>query len=224
MTIVEKALERVKDGTVIGLGTGHAASDFVRLLGQHVRNGLDVRGIATSRATEALAREVGVPLLGLGAVEEIDATFDGADAVDPSLDLIKGLGGALLREKIVAVSSRELVIMIGHEKQTDRLGQGYCRVLPVEIVPFGLPLVRRRIEAMRLRSELRMKEGQPVPTDNDHYTLDVMIDHLDRPLIEVEPALRIIPGVVETGLFRGMAGTVLIQHEDGAVEVLDRPR
>ena len=97
MTIAEKALELVEDGSVIGLGTGHAASDFVRLLGQHVRRGLDVHGIATSRATEALAREVGVPLLGLGDVEGIDATFDGADAVDPSLDLIKGLGGALLR-------------------------------------------------------------------------------------------------------------------------------
>ena len=224
MTIAEKALERVKDGTVIGLGTGHAASDFVRLLGQHVRNGLDIRGIATSRATEALAREVGVPLLGLGAVEQIDATFDGADAVDPALDLIKGLGGALLREKIVAASSRELVIMVGIEKRTDRLGRGYCRVLPVEIVPFGLPLVRRRIESMGLRSELRMKDGQPIPTDNDHYTLDIEIEDLDRPLPELEPSLRIIPGVVETGLFRGMAGTVLIQHDDGSVEVLERPR
>ena len=224
MTIAEKALERVKDGMVIGLGTGHAASDFVRLLGQHVREGLDVRGIATSRATEALAREVGIPLLGLGAVEEIDATFDGADAVDPGLDLIKGLGGALLREKIVAVSSRELIIMVGVEKRTERLGHGYCRVLPVEIVPFGLPLVRRRIEALGLRSELRMKEGQPIPTDNDHYTLDIMLEDLERPLVEVEPTLRIIPGVVETGLFRGLAGLVLIQHDDGAVEVLERPR
>ena len=95
MTIAEKALEFVRDGSIIGLGTGHAASDFVRLLGQRVRGGLDVHGVATSRATEALAREVGVPLLGLGDVEAIDVTFDGADAVDPELDLIKGLGGAL---------------------------------------------------------------------------------------------------------------------------------
>ncbi|RUL88417.1 ribose-5-phosphate isomerase RpiA [Tautonia sociabilis] len=220
--MAEKALELVVDGSVVGLGTGHAASDFVRLLGQHVRGGLDVRGIATSRATEALAREVGVPLLGLGDVDAIDATFDGADAVDPELNLIKGLGGALLREKIVASYSRRLIILVGKEKLTDRLGRGYCKRLPVEVVPFALPLVRRRLLEMGLGAELRSREGQPVPTDNGNYTVDIDLSTLEEDPRGLGERVRAIPGVVETGLFIGMAGTVLVQLGDGTVEVLTR--
>jgi ribose 5-phosphate isomerase A len=222
VTIAEKALELVSDGSVIGLGTGHAASDFVRLLGQHVRGGLDVRGIATSRATEALAREFGIPLLGLDDVDAIDATFDGADAVDPDLDLIKGQGGALLREKIVASSSRKLVILVGKEKLTDRLGRGYCTKLPVEVVPFGLPLVRRRLVGLGLGGELRSREGQPVPTDNGNYTLDIDLTAVEEHPRDLDGRIRAIPGVVETGLFLGMAEMVLVQHDDGSVEVLTR--
>lgn len=222
MTIAEKALELVSDGSVIGLGTGHAASDFVRLLGQHVRGGLDVRGIATSRATEALAREFGIPLLGLDDVDAIDSTFDGADAVDPNLDLIKGLGGALLREKIVASYSKELVILVGREKLTERLGMGYCKTLPVEVVPFGLPLVRRRLVRMGLGCELRSREGQPVPTDNGNYTLDIDLTAVREHPRDLDGRIRGIPGVVETGLFLGMAGMVLVQQEDGSVEILKR--
>ena len=219
MTIAEKALEYVRDGSVIGLGTGHAASDFVRLLGQRVRGGLDVHGVATSRATEALAREVGVPLVGLGEVEAIETTFDGADAVDPRLDLIKGLGGALLREKIVAASSRRLIILVGQEKLTDVLGRGYCSVMPVEVVPFGLPFVRRRLAGLGLNAELRTKENQPVPTDNGNYTLDVDIAGLPDGPKGLDGAVRAIPGVVETGLFLGRTDVVLVQHDDGRVEV-----
>jgi ribose 5-phosphate isomerase A len=222
VSIAEKALELVVDGTVIGLGTGQAASEFVRRLGQQVREGLDVRGIATSRATEALAREVGVPLLGLGDVEEIDATFDGADAVDPQLDLIKGLGGALLREKIVAASSRTLIILVGEEKLTDRLGRGYCRQLPVEVVPFGLPLVQRKLARLGLQAELRAQEGQPIPTDNGNYTIDVDLSTLDAEPGELNDRIRAIPGVVETGFFLGMAGRVLIGRDDGSVELRQR--
>lgn len=223
MKIEQRALELVADGSVIGLGTGHAASDFVRLLGQHVRGGLDVRGIATSRATEALAREVGIPLLGLGEVDSIDATFDGADAVDPSLDLIKGLGGALLREKIVASSSKDLIILVGEEKLTDRLGRGYCQQLPVEIVPFGFPFVRRTLEGMGLAATLRQNEGQPIPTDNGNYTLDVDLSTLDDDPKALNDRVRSIPGVVETGFFLGMASRVLVGRADGSVDLIERP-
>ncbi|HWE36318.1 MAG TPA: ribose-5-phosphate isomerase RpiA [Isosphaeraceae bacterium] len=219
MTIAEAALELVEDGTTIGLGTGRAASEFIRALGPRVRQGLHVRGVPTSEATATLAREVGVPLASLADVEELDATFDGADEVAPGLDLIKGLGGALLREKIVAASSRRLVILVGDEKEVDALGAH--GTLPIEVVPFGVPLVRRRLARLGLDATLRTRDGAPFATDNANYILDAHVGPIADPR-GLEQAIHTIPGVVESGLFLGMAETVLIHDAAGKVRALRR--
>ncbi len=219
MTIAKTAIELVRPDSVVGLGTGHAASDFIRLLGDRVSNGLKVRGVASSIASESLAREVGVPLVNLAEVGRIEATFDGADAVDPELDLIKGLGGALLREKILAAASDRLIILVGSEKLTEKLGQGYCKVLPVEVVPFGLPLVQRKLSEAGLQSQLRIVNDQPLITDNGNYTLDLTLEGLESDPKALANELRSIPGIVETGLFLEMATTVMVQYDDGRVDV-----
>lgn len=223
MTIAEHALAMIREGTVIGLGTGRAATEFVRALGDRVRDGLQITGVPTSVATADLARQLGIPLTTLDQVEGLDVTFDGADEVDPSLDLIKGLGGALLREKIVAASAQRLVILVGPGKEVQVLGTGEKHTLPVEVVPFGLALVRRRLAALGYPAIPRLKDGALFVTDNGNYTLD--LDCRDRPIADprwLEQAIRSIPGVVDTGLFLGMADTVLIQDEGGAVRVRTR--
>jgi ribose 5-phosphate isomerase A len=223
MSIAEEALALIRPGTVIGLGTGRAATEFVRALGDRVRDGLAITGVPTSEATAALAQQLGIPLTTLGLASELEVTFDGADEVDPNLDLIKGLGGALLREKIVAASSKRLVILVGPGKEVDVLGTGEKHTLPVEVVPFGLPLVLRRVEALGFPATPRVKDGALFVTDNGNYTLD--LDCRDHPIADprgLERDLRSIPGVVDTGLFLGMADTVLIQDEAGSVRVRQR--
>lgn len=212
LSAAEHALELVKDGQTLGLGTGRAASAFVRALGARVADGLDVRGVATSHATEALARELGIPLLAMSDVEEIDVTFDGADEVDPGLDVIKGYGGALVREKIVAAASRKLVILVGREKLVARLGQR--GKLPVEIVPFGASLCRRKLAALGFPAELRPGEdGRPLVSDNGNWILDCRVERIPNPA-QLEAAILGIPGVVGTGLFVEMADTVLVEDAD----------
>ncbi len=147
--LAEIALDMVRDGFVVGLGSGHAAGAFVEALATHVRGGLRVRGVPTSRDTAKMALRLGIPLVPLDDVEAIDVTVDGADEVDPRLDLIKGLGGALVREKIVAAVSRRLVIVVGAEKLVSALGEH--GVLPVEVVPFGLSLCQRRVTELGLQ-------------------------------------------------------------------------
>jgi ribose 5-phosphate isomerase A len=209
--IAERALEFVPDGGVIGLGTGHAATAFIHALGQRVLTGLRVRGVPTSQASADLARRYSIPLTTLDEVDALDVDVDGADEVDPACNLIKGYGGALVREKIVAASARRLVILVGSEKLVPVLGAH--GKLPVEVVPFGLALCRRRLAALGCPPELRMHDGQPFVTDNGNVILDCRISPLDRP-VELEQTLRAIPGVVGTGLFLGMADTVLIQDGD----------
>jgi ribose 5-phosphate isomerase A len=215
-----RAVEEVEDGSVLGLGTGRAAAAFVRVLGARVAEGLRVRGVPTSEATAALARDLGIPLVELHEVAELDATFDGADEVDPQLDCIKGYGGALVREKIVAASSRRLVILVGAEKLVPTLGTR--GKLPVEVVPFGVPLCRRRLQAMGLDAALRLGEdGEPIATDNGNCVLDCKIGPLDDP-VGLDRAIQALPGVLGTGLFLGMAQEVIVERAD-AVEVLERP-
>lgn len=219
MTNLEKALEMIPDNAVVGLGSGRTASGFVRALGEKVRNGLRVRGVATSEATAALARDAGIPLTTLEEQETIDIAVDGADEVDPRLNLIKGLGGALLREKIVAAAARQFVILVSDEKLSPLLGSN--GVLPVEVVPFGLPFCRRTLEAMGYPTEPRLKDGQLFVTDNGNHILDCKVTPMPDPTW-TERALCDVPGVVATGLFLSMAHTVLIQHGD-SVEIRERP-
>jgi ribose 5-phosphate isomerase A len=208
MTIIERALEFVSDGSRIGLGSGHAAQAFVKALGAHIRNGrLRVYGVPTSEETERLAMQEDIPLLTLAQAGILDLTVDGADEVDPNLDLIKGYGRALVREKIVAASSRRLVILVGDEKLVPQLGSR--GKLPVEVMPLALPLCERRLRQLGCGPVLYLRDGHQFLTDNGNYILDCRIDPIaDAPRLEMD--IRAIPGVVGTGLFLGMADTVLI--------------
>jgi ribose 5-phosphate isomerase A len=202
----------------IGLGSGRAATAFVRALGERVRAGLRVRGVPTSEDTAALARAEAIPLAALDAAP-LDLTVDGADEVDPRLDLIKGYGGALVRERIVAAASRRQVILVTPEKLVERLGARGR--LPVEVIPFARPLCERRLTGLGCRPRLRETDGRPFVTDNGHAILDCAIEPPADPAA-LERAIRAIPGVVDTGFFLGTADTVLVA-EAGTVRTLRRP-
>ena len=218
MSAAERALDFVEDGQTVGLGTGRAASEFVRALAERVKGGLRVRGVPTSLATERLAQQLGIPLVSFDDVPTLDLTVDGADEVDPNLDLIKGYGGALVREKIVAAASRRLVILVGPEKLVSALGERGR--LPVEVVPFGAAACARRLAAIGYEAVRREADGQPGESDNGNAILDCRVGALADP-VETARAVRSVPGVIDTGLFLGMASAVVIQREDG-VEVRER--
>jgi ribose 5-phosphate isomerase A len=204
----EAALEWVRDGMTLGLGTGRAAAAFVTALGTRVAEGLQITGVPTSEATAELAARLGIPLARLEDVEALDITFDGADEVDDQLDLIKGYGGAMVREKIVAASSNQLVILVGPEKLVDHLGQRGR--LPIEVLPFGEAVVRRELERLGLDTDLRTDDrSKTVVTDNGNWILDAK---LQTPLDAnaLESAITTIPGVLGTGFFLGMADAVII--------------
>jgi len=215
------ALDYVKDGMVLGLGTGSTAAHFVRQLGERVRQGLRVKGVPTSEATRNLAEQVGVPLLEISQVSAIDVCVDGADEVDPAFRLIKGGGGALLREKIVAAASKQMVVIADDSKWVETLG---AFPLPVEVTRFGFALTQARVvEALRVTGcdghevELRVsgKSNEPVITDGGNYILDA---HAKR-IVSAEAlaaALQGIAGVVEHGLFIGLAQTVILGKDKGA--------
>ncbi|MEX2224612.1 MAG: ribose-5-phosphate isomerase RpiA [Candidatus Rokuibacteriota bacterium] len=213
--LAARALDHVRDGALVGLGSGRAASAFVRALGGRVSQGLRVRGVPTSEATARLARQVGVPLAGL---EEglLDLAVDGADEVDPRLDLIKGYGGALVRERIVAAAARRLIILVGREKLVPVLGSRGR--LPVEVVPFAWPLVMRELAALGCRPTLRTVEGAPFVTDNGNRIIDCAVRPIEGPA-EFARDLRAVPGVVDTGLCLGITDLVLVADEGGIREM-----
>jgi ribose 5-phosphate isomerase A len=222
MTIIDRALSLLADDTVIGLGSGRAARDFVRALGERIGAGkMRVRGVATSEETAALARSVGVPLTTLADAGALDVTVDGADEVDANLDLIKGYGRALVREKIVAASSGILVILVGEEKLVPRLGSR--GKLPIEVVPFALPLCERRLRALGCDPVPYRKDGELFLTDNGNHILDCRIE----PIADagrLERDIQTIPGVVGTGLFLGMADVVLVGDRDDFRMIDERRR
>jgi len=211
VTIYERALEMVPDGSVIGLGSGRAAWAFVQLLGERISSGrLNVRGVAASEATAHVAEQHGVLLVDLAEAGELALTVDGADEVDPYLDLIKGYGRALLREKVVAASSRRLIILVGQEKMVPRLATR--GLIPVEVVPFAAPLCERKLRELGLRPVIWADNGKPRVTDNGNHILDCETEPLTDP-VRLEADIRTIPGVAGTGLFLGMADTVLIGND-----------
>jgi ribose 5-phosphate isomerase A len=213
------AAQLVTDGQVVGLGTGRAAAAFIRALGERVRGGLHVRGVPTSQASDELARQVGIPLVSLDDVAAIDMTVDGADEVDPQLNLIKGYGAALVREKIVAAASRRLVILVGPDKLVPVLGSR--GKIPVEVLPFGVAATSRHLQALGLTPQTRMSGSKALVTDNGNVIVDCGTGPLAHPT-ELEAAIRSIPGVVGTGLFLGMAHSVLVERGE-EVEELSRP-
>ena len=206
--MARRAAELVQDGSAVGLGTGHAASAFLVALADRVRRGLQVRCVATSRATEAAARELGLPLVSLEEVGELDLDVDGADEIDPALDLVKGYGGALVRERIVAA-----------EKLVPTLGAR--GLLPVEVVPFGWAFCARRLGELGHPSRRRMEGGAPLVTDNGNHILDCAVEPLADPAA-LERRIRAIAGVVGTGLFLGMADAAFIEDARGEVTVRQR--
>ena len=212
MTIVERALELVPNSSRIGLGSGRAAQAFVKALGERIRSGrLRVHGVPTSEETANLARQEGIPLLTLAEAGILDLTVDGADEVDPKLDLIKGYGRALVREKVVAASSRKLIILVGDEKLVPQLGTR--GKLPVEVTPFALPLCERRLSELGCRPAPYRQGNGLFVTDNGNHIVDCQIDPIpDAPRLEMD--IRAIPGVVGTGLFLGMAETVFVGDRD----------
>lgn len=214
--IARRALALVEEGATVGLGSGQAATAFIHALGERVRGGMRVRGVPTSEGSAAVAREYGIPLVGLAEVEVIDITVDGADEVDPQLDLIKGYGAAMLRERIVAEASRVEVILVGEEKLVERLGER--GIVPVEVVPFAAPFCARRLTALGCRPRLREKAGAVVVTDNGNHILDCGVDPIEKPRA-LETAMLAIPGVVGTGLFIGIAGLVYIGTATGVREM-----
>ena len=223
--VAARALELVTDGARIGLGSGRASSLFIALLGAKVRDGLRVSGVPTSEAVAALARQWGIPLDDLEAGGELDVTIDGADEVTPALDLVKGWGGALVRERIVAAASARQIILVSENKLVRRLGER-GRV-PVEVIPLGAWFVARALEAQGMVVTRRMQEDGTAPyvTDNGNWILHCA---LREPLKDtaaaraVEQDMLAVPGVVDTGLFLGMAHQVLVGHTDGRVETLTR--
>ncbi len=212
------ALDEVRTGMLVGLGTGSTVRYFIEELGRRVRDGLDVRAIATSVESDRLARRGGIPIVSFADVSGLDVTVDGADEVSPALDLVKGLGGALVREKIVAKASGRLVIVVDEAKLVDRLGTR--SPLPVEVIPFATDLVRRSLADIGPRPEVRMKDGAPFVSDNGNHVLDWRCGPIEDPQ-ELEHRLKSMSGVVDSGLFSGMADRVVVAGADG-LRTLDR--
>jgi len=206
------ALEAVKDGMIVGLGTGSTASHFIRELGSRVKDGLRAHGIPTSEASHKLAEEVGVPLLTLHETQKIDVTVDGADEVSDGLDLIKGLGGALVREKIVAHASRRVIIVVDETKLTARLGQK--TPVPVEVVPFAVDVVRAQLMMWGGEPKLREKDGKLFISDNGNVILDWWHGAIDQPW-ELEKQIKGVTGVVDSGIFANVATDVIAATSSG---------
>ncbi len=215
--LARHALRYVKDGQTLGLGTGRAASAFIRALGA---SGMKVRGVPTSRASADLARSLGIDLVELRDAPRLAADFDGADEVDARLEMIKGLGGALVREKVVAAASRKRIFLVGEEKLVKRLGARGN--LPVEVVPFAAVFATREIAALGLKPKLRTgTDGADFVSDNGNLILDCAVREIRHPA-RLERDLLMIPGVVGTGLFVGLADLVLVAMRDGKIKTLRR--
>ncbi|WP_407051972.1 ribose-5-phosphate isomerase RpiA [Methyloraptor flagellatus] len=213
----EAALAHVEPGMKLGLGTGSTADEFVKLLGARVAAGLDVVGVPTSERTAALAGSLGIRLETLDTLPELDLTIDGADEIGPGLVLVKGGGGALLREKIVAAASARMIVIADKSKVVETVG---AFPLPIEVVPFGLGSTRLKIE--RIAADLGLagplalrqgRDGAPYLTDGGHYILDASFRRIPDPKALAE-ALATIPGVVEHGLFIGLATAAVVAGLD----------
>ncbi len=213
--IGERAAAEVPDGAYIGLGTGSTADAMLVALAARIRDGLRVTGVATSDRTTARATELGIALLPLDEIERLDLCIDGADEIDPKLNLVKGRGGALLYEKLVAERTDRLIIIASDDKLVDRLGTRLP--LPVEVIPFGYIHTQRAISKLGLEPELRLTaSGSPFVTDGGHYVLDCHADGMDDPE-SLAVRLKGMTGVVDHGLFIGMATLAITIDANGTI-------
>lgn len=209
----EKAVEHIEDGMIVGLGTGSTAEYALRKLGKLVKNGLKIKGIPTSIHTLRIAKEEKIPLTTLEENPEIDITIDGADEVDSGLNLIKGGGGALTREKIIAFNSKKVIIVIDDSKIVKALGIDFP--LPVEVVKFGWTSTKKALEELGCNVELRqVMEDEPFITDNGNYILDCEFERITEPE-QLEIDINNIPGVVENGLFIDLVDEVIVGGKQG---------
>jgi ribose 5-phosphate isomerase A len=218
----ERAAALVTDGMRLGLGSGSTAAHFVAALGERVREGLRVIGVPTSEATREQAQREGIPLSTLDETPELDLTVDGADEIDDELRLIKGGGGAHLREKIVASASRRMIVIADGSKRVVTLGRF---PLPIEVVPFGLRVtqtaIAKLLESLDMAGDLRLRtaaDGTPTVTDGGHFILDAHLGRIDKPNV-LASTLNNIPGVVEHGLFLGLATGAILATGEGLVEL-----
>lgn len=210
------AAQMVENGMLIGLGSGSTASYFIEYLVRRCERGLKIQAVATSLKSQALATQGGIPIIDINEVSKLDFAIDGADEVDPKKNMIKGGGGALLREKIVASMANEMVVIIDDRKCVDVLGSF---PLPVEIVPFGFRGTIEKMLRHNFHPKLRQdQKGETYITDNGNYIVDLHFEKIHHPE-EINHTLHAIPGVVETGLFVKMAGRVVIGHSDGTVSI-----
>jgi ribose 5-phosphate isomerase A len=214
----DSALKLVRAGQVVGLGTGSTAKFAIEGLGKMVREGLAVKGVPTSIATERLATELGIPLLDLNEAETIDITVDGADEVDPDFNMIKGGGGALTREKLVALASTKRVILVDESKLVQKLG--ISRLLPVEVLPFSWKMSARLLTELGCTAKLRLQGEKPFVTDNGNHILDCQFGVIEDP-VALEKGIKLLPGVIDSGLFIGIADTLVIGFDD-RVEIRER--
>jgi len=215
----EAAVSLVKEGMVVGLGTGSTVAYAIAKLGQMARNGSDVRGVPTSIATSNLAKKHGIVVTSLEECPKVDLTIDGADEVDPRLDLIKGMGGALFREKVVAAASKRVAIAVDESKLVRRLGSRVS--VPVEVHPFGWKVTKALLEALGAKAVLRSSDKTTYRTDNDNYILDCEFSLIRSPA-KLEREINNVPGVIENGLFVGVAHIVFVGTPKGVRKIRAR--
>jgi len=214
--VAREAVDRyVKDGMAVGLGTGSTARFMIERIGELVAEGWDLTCTATSFQSEELARSLNIRIVELDEIGTLDVTIDGADEVDPNMQLIKGLGGALLREKIVAAATEKEIIIADESKLVEKLGTK--APLPVEVLRFGHKHTKFALEQQGCKAELRIRDGEPIVTDGGNYIYDCKFEAIEKPFF-LESRIDVIPGVVENGLFLNTAYDVLISKPDGGIE------
>jgi ribose 5-phosphate isomerase A len=214
----DKAVSFVKDGMVVGLGTGSTAYWAIEGIGERIlKEGLKLKAIATSTQSEKLAREFGIPIVSFAEIDEIDLTIDGADEADASKNLIKGGGGALLREKIVASNSKMLIIIVDQSKLVKTLGKF---PLPVETTIFGWEKTYKKLQGLGCVPGLRQTQAKPFVTDNGNYIIDCQFDQIPDPA-DLQERINAITGVVDNGLFVGLASKIIAGYEDGNTQIID---
>jgi ribose 5-phosphate isomerase A len=217
--IGKAAADLIENGMVVGLGTGTTATFFIRHLIERHKKGLQIRAVSSSKASLDLAKKGGIPAFDINEVSRIDITVDGADEIDPKKRMIKGGGGAHVREKILASSSKEMVVIVDESKLVDRLGR---RSLPVEILFYGFPATQRKLESLGYRGKWRKdKDGSLFITENGNILFDVEFDAPPLSPEHVHAEIIHVPGVVDTGFFFDLAGRVIVGYFDGKVEILN---
>ena len=206
----EKAVEFIESGMLVGLGTGSTVRFMIESLAEKIKNGLDIKAISTSNATSRFAESLGITVLNFSDVDEIDLTIDGADEVDQNLNGIKGGGGALLYEKIVASSSKKNIWMVDSTKSVEQLGSF---PLPLEVVPFGANKTFNKLFSLGYKPKFRTVDGKNYVTDGNHYIIDLQLNKIEKPK-ELNNKLLLIPGVIETGLFLEICDVLIVSAGD----------